>query len=283
MNYEKKRIYIVVKTYPTASKEYAELVCTAGVLEDGTWIRLYPIPFRKLDDEQKFRKFTWIEAEVIRNTSDFRPETYRPNIESIALVQRPKTVDWDERKRIIFKNKQVFTNLEMLIKEAKSDAKTSLAVFKPTKIHSLVVEEDEREWDDKILKSLHLKSMQLNVFQTPEETEIEFKTVQKVPYKFSYSFEDDAGIKSTLMITDWEIGMLFFNCLKRTKGNEKVAIEKVREKYFDEFLTKDIYFFLGTTKQFHNVGPNPFIIIGVFCPPIPSEFQQLSLFDMMEE
>ena len=27
MTYEKKRVYIVVKTYPTISKEYSELVC----------------------------------------------------------------------------------------------------------------------------------------------------------------------------------------------------------------------------------------------------------------
>ena len=53
MKVEKKRIYIVVKTYPTISKEYSELVCTAGILEDGSWIRLYPIPFKKLEFEQK--------------------------------------------------------------------------------------------------------------------------------------------------------------------------------------------------------------------------------------
>ena len=34
MMYEKKRIYILVKTYPTISEKYSELVCTAGVLED---------------------------------------------------------------------------------------------------------------------------------------------------------------------------------------------------------------------------------------------------------
>lgn len=31
MTVEKKRIYIVVKTYPTLSDTYIELVCTAGV------------------------------------------------------------------------------------------------------------------------------------------------------------------------------------------------------------------------------------------------------------
>jgi len=56
------------------------------------------------------------------------------------------------------------------------------------------------------------------------------------------------------------------------------------QKYFDEFLAqKDVYLFLGTTKQYHNVSPNLFVIIGVFYPPKPKitdseNAQQLSLF-----
>ena len=43
--------------------------------------------------------------------------------------------------------------------------------------------------------------------------------------------------------------------------------EVVKKKYYDDFAkTKDLYFFLGTTRQFHNVAPNPFIIIGTFHP-----------------
>lgn len=64
----RKRVYILVKTYPTISRKYAELVCTAGILEDGAWIRLYPIPFRLLDDDQRFPKYTWVEVDVERNT-----------------------------------------------------------------------------------------------------------------------------------------------------------------------------------------------------------------------
>lgn len=51
---EIKRVLITVKTYPTISKKYDELVCTAGILEDGTWIRIYPLPFRKLDYENRY-------------------------------------------------------------------------------------------------------------------------------------------------------------------------------------------------------------------------------------
>jgi len=35
---ERKRVYITVKTYPTLSEKYDELVCTAGISEDGSWI-----------------------------------------------------------------------------------------------------------------------------------------------------------------------------------------------------------------------------------------------------
>ncbi|MDX2128367.1 MAG: hypothetical protein SFU91_04955 [Chloroherpetonaceae bacterium] len=41
------KVLIFLKTYPTLSVKYDELVCTAGFREDGTWIRLYPVPFRK--------------------------------------------------------------------------------------------------------------------------------------------------------------------------------------------------------------------------------------------
>ena len=280
MTPERKRIYIVVKTYPTISKEYSELVCTAGVLENGSWIRLYPVPFRKLDFDQKYPKYTWIEVDVTRNTKDFRPETYRPNLATLSVDKpvKQRRVDWDERRRIIFNNKKVYTDFQELIDTAKKDD-TSLAVFKPAKVLDFVVEPAERDWDTAKLAILHGLSLQQNLFQTPEEIEQEFKVVPKVPYKFSYKFEDETGKSRTLVIEDWEIGMLYFHCLQRADGNESVATAKVREKYFDEFIKKDLHFFLGTTLRFHNISQSPFIIIGAFYPPIQSSDKQISLFD----
>jgi len=276
---EKKRVYILVKTYPTISEKYSELVCTAGVLEDGSWIRLYPVPFRKLDMDQKYPKYTWIELNAVRNTKDFRPETYRPDLSAISIEERLTKADWNERRSIILKNKKVYTDLQELIDKAKMDG-TSLAVFKPTRVLDFIIEETEREWDSNKLEILKGLSQQQNLFQTPEEIVEEFKIVPKVPYKFFYKFEEASGKSRIMMIADWEIGMLYFNCLKRASGNEEEAIAKVKQKYFDDFITKDLHFFLGTTKQFHNIAPNPFIIIGVFYPPIPSPNQQTTLFDL---
>jgi len=266
---ERKRVFVVVKTYPTISKKYAELVCTAGILEDGTWIRLYPLPFRKLEIDKKFPKYTWINVDVERNYGDFRPETYRIlNMDSIDVEEMPKskTTPWVYRKEVIFKNKKIYTSINELITLAKTDL-TSLAVFKPTEIMDFVIEKTDRDWPKEKTDILLSESMQLSLFQSPEQVANEYKLVRKVPFKFSYRFKDEAGTVSTLMIEDWEIGMLYFNCLERASGDEQIAIEKVKEKYFKEFLTKDLYLFLGTTKQFHNIAPNPFIIIGVFPPP----------------
>ena len=47
-----------------------------------------------------------------------------------------------------------------------------------------------------------------------------------------------------------------------------MALQKVREKYFDDFTAnKDLYLFVGTTKEWHTRRAlNPFVIIGVFYP-----------------
>ncbi|MFN0215821.1 MAG: hypothetical protein ACKVT2_16300 [Saprospiraceae bacterium] len=79
------------------------------------------------------------------------------------------------------------------------------------------------------------------------------------------------------MIEDWEIGALYWNCLRDAEGDEKKALEKVGKKYDESFrLYKDIYLFLGTTKEWHfRRAKNPFVIIGVFYP---KKETQLSLF-----
>ncbi len=43
----------------------------SSVTDKGELIRLYPIKFRYLSDEQQFSKFNWIEVRVKRNTQDF--------------------------------------------------------------------------------------------------------------------------------------------------------------------------------------------------------------------
>lgn len=131
----KERILITVKTYPTLSKKYGETVCTAGVRADGSWVRLYPVPFRRLEEKEQYRKFDWLECRLDRNKSDPRPESYRPaDFNELRPVAHIDTADnWRERRRILLKSARVYTSLNELIVGAKAN-QISLAVFKPARI-----------------------------------------------------------------------------------------------------------------------------------------------------
>lgn len=113
----KTKVLITVKTYPAISSKYDELVCTAGFLEDGSWIRIYPIQFRKKSFEEQYKKYDWIEIDLVKNTSDFRKESFRP----VSYDTEIKIVDhldtksnWLLRKEIVFKNK-IYTDIDEVL------------------------------------------------------------------------------------------------------------------------------------------------------------------------
>jgi hypothetical protein len=263
---KKERILIAVKTYPVLSRKYTELVCTAGFREDGSWIRLYPSPFRFLEESKHYKKYQWIELEIDKNPKDQRPESYCPrNIDDITLGDSiPTDRNWEQRRNFILSNNIIHTNLKTIVAGAKSN-EFSLVIFKPKKIKRIIVKKVDEEWGLSRKEAAEISSKQGSLFQ--ENDKADFKLIPKLPYKFSYNFTDDEDKESTLMIEDWEIGQLYWNCLKKA-NDEKAAIDKVKQKYFNNFaLTKDIHLFLGTTKEWHNRAKNPYIIIGTFHPP----------------
>lgn len=272
------KVLIAVKTYPLPSNKYGELVCTAGVLGDGRWIRIYPIPFRSLPPEKKFEKYEWIQLDLVRNRRDFRPETYRPRSDAsgIRILSKVGTEhEWAERKKYVLQD--VFTSMKELIELAKGDTQKSLATFRPKEIIEFLAEEDKRTWKEQWLANYE----QYGLFEIDEKGEgVLRKIVDKVPYKYSYRFLcEDESKPRTLMIEDWEIGALYWNCLREAEGDEAEANRLVRKKYFEEFLNKrDLHLFVGTTKHYHNVAPNPFVIIGVFYPPSQTDIGQGELF-----
>lgn len=160
----KEKVLITVKTYPSLSAKYDELVCTAGFKEDGSWIRIYPVQFRKRNYSQQYSKYQWIEIDLVKNTSDFRKESYRPvshetEIKIVGEI-KPDGDDWKERRKVVLN--QVYTSLSKLITEAKNkEIGTSLAVFKPSEIIGLEIKEVDREWSKEKLDRLN----QLNLFE----------------------------------------------------------------------------------------------------------------------
>lgn len=180
------RVLLTVTTYPLPSHSYDELVCTAGVCEDGTWIRIYPVPLNflmrmKQGGSLPVRKYTWVEVDLERRKDDFRPESHSPmkrDFDAIRVLDHigPEH-NWAGRKPYCLK--QVYTNLTKLIADSQHPRNVSLATFKPARIIGLEVEADERDW-----KSVWVGlRKQLDMFAESAQEEPK-KMIPKLPYKF---------------------------------------------------------------------------------------------------
>jgi hypothetical protein len=261
--YEEFNVFITVMTYPHPSQKHVEVVCTAGVTEEGQWVRLYPIDYRSLPTKQQFGKYQWISVALSPRgaSNDMRLESRKPDLGSIQLLgPRVGTKHgWSERRGIL-KNTPVNTLNEL--KRLHETHRTSLGRVRPSRILDLKIEPDEDEWDDKALE----RWKQIPLFGEPP------KKLRKIPFKFVYVFECEGSCKPhNASLIDWEMGALWLKEAERLKDDYKAALS-VRKKFLDEICAseKDTHFFMGT----HFIY-NTWMVLGVFWPP---KVSQLALF-----
>jgi hypothetical protein len=135
--WERRKILIWGKTRPELSQKYREIVCTGGVFEDTRkLVRLYPIPLRYMHDDRFFKKYQWIEANVRRNLSDPRPESYKIDTDSMKaldVIETDKKGNWDKRAKWVLNEGNIFQSIEA-IQERRKENHTSLGLIKPLEI-----------------------------------------------------------------------------------------------------------------------------------------------------
>lgn len=169
---QRRNILIVTKTYPSISQKYRETVCTAGILLDDEekpvlWIRIYPIRFRQLEIEQRYKRWSIISAKIERNDKDYRLESYRIEENSIEVIREVDTSDnWAERKNFVLPLQ--FRTIQQIKDEGKS-----LGMIQPKRILKFYWEKDDPEWKPKQQAILD----QLDLFEPQVE-------IEKIPYKF---------------------------------------------------------------------------------------------------
>ena len=257
---ERLRVLITVKTYPIPSATYDELVCTAGVTEEGDFVRLYPVPFRDLPWTQQYPKYQWIEVMAEHHKRDRRKESMRPDPESIRFYgERIETRngDWSARGQYVLRN--VSQSMEVL-KDAQEADNTSLGIFRPRVVEDFVVEEEsERDWKPSALAAIK----QERLWETRRASR---EPVRKLPYKFRYKFrcDDDRCNGHTMMNEDWELGRLYWRHIDRG-DSEEAAICGVRQRFFTEMCApaNETYFFVGTV-----LGHGTWVVLGTYYPKI---------------
>lgn len=248
--WQRKNILIVVKTYPTPSKNYEETVCTAGITEDGRWIRLYPIRFRFLEDEKKYRKYQWLNVEITKRDKDYRPDSFTPNLDTVVNGMVIGTEnDWAARKAFLLPTAKASLEEIIYIYE---NTHYSLGMFKPEIVDDIIFEEVTTAE-----KETNQQQMSLFTSQSP-------LPLEPLDYKFYYIFKcNDPKCKGhRLSIIDWEAGQLYRR-LKR--GYEiKQIMEKFKAKWLETMFSSDRDSYLIVGNKF--LTPS-FMVLGVFWPP----------------
>jgi hypothetical protein len=200
MPLEKKQVLITVKTYPNPSKKYKETVCVAGIdLSSNNWIRLYPIPFRDLEEDRKFKKYHVIEVETHKAKDDTRPESYKVHIDSIKVIDKYDTKNnWGRRKEVVMPT--CSDSLCGIYQKTEVSGK-SLGMFKPGKI----------KFECKKVKIEDLKERQ-KCYSQQGFFDKQNNPIEPIPYDFRYSFFCHGYSECpghNLLIIDWEIGQSF--------------------------------------------------------------------------
>lgn len=256
MRFEKKRILITVKAYPNPSTKYGETVCCAGVeLNNSQLVRLYPIPFRDLENEKKFKKYSIIEVDCSLPPDDRRPESFRVNSDTIKVIDWINTEKskWEKRKSIVLK--LPIKSMCKVYKDAE-DRDLSLGFIKPENISF--------GWTKQSISNQKAREAcyaQLSFFDKKKNA------IEKIPFNFYYKFKclgvpDCSGHK--LSIIDWEIGQAYRDWRLKYQKKE-ILLEKIQQQWLSIVNTtnKDVYFYVGNMKRFRKT----FMVLGVFYPP----------------
>lgn len=262
---ERKQAFIVVRTYPTPAKQGLEVSCTAAITREGTWLRMFPVPYRLLESDKRFAKYQWIEVEVIK-AGDPRPESHKIRPQSIRLLGDvvPTSRAWSARKKIV---DPLMSHCLCCLKEARDNyGYPTLGLFRPKKISKLLIKPQSTEWSPAQSAALS----QGDLFADAPEVEL-----QKLPFLFMYEFWcDHATCKGhTLSCTDWEMGQSWRKWKQQYGDNWEAAFRRTYEQEF--FNEKDLSFFVGTV----HAHPSEWIIVGLFYPP---KFAPLPLFGDIE-
>ena len=252
---EKKRILITVKAYPNPSRRYGETVCCAGVdLSNSQLVRLYPIPFRDLDNDQKFKKYSIIEVNCSPPSDDKRPESLRVDSDSIKVIDWLDTEKgtWEKRKSIV--SKVPVKSMCQVYKDAES-SDLSLGLIKPIDISF--------EWSKQSPSDQQAREAcyaQLSFFDKKKDA------IEEIPFNFYYNFKCSGEANCPghkLSIIDWEIGQAYRDWRSRYP-TEAVLLEKIKQRWLDiaDTAKKDVYFYVGNLKRFRTT----FMVLGVFYP-----------------
>lgn len=214
-------------------------------------MRLYPISFRSLNQEQKFGRWNRVRFRWRLPTDDRRPESRRVEHQTIEITGSLKKQD----------REKLLSRLETATIEDVAEKGGSLALLRPQKPRFLIKKKPEEEIETE-RRAFQAYTNQPDLLGIRPSIPI-----KPCPYKFIYKYEA-AGKARTGTCQDWETDVTFFKW-RSLYGEEKALIE-MKKVFGEEYPSEGMVFALGT----HSRHPDTWLINGVIRL---NEIRQLSL------
>ena len=239
---------ILIKAQPHRSSQYFETVCCAGVGRDRRWRRQYPVPFRILQEKQKFGRWQWISYDFVKPSGDRRSESQK--VISPTLIAQGN-MKQDERADF----------LAPLIKSSTIEAdqaRESLALIRPKQLTLKAYNKPAEDLEHETREHEKLAS-QGSLLEQDQEVK-PFKPCRK---RFVLDWVDQYTKLHTHVCDDWET-VTAFERFDRMYGEER-ALRELRRKYEEQYFEAGLVLGFSTHSR-RNVeygAKNQWLLVGL--------------------
>lgn len=260
--WESADVLVVVKAAPQPSAAYGDTVCVAGIRMRETgpeWIRLYPIPFRSMEEYLKFAKYDLIRLQVKPTNKDPRSESYTPDRSTIENIGHLDP--WKPRHRYVSPLASDWTMCGILRAQREGQDFPSLAAIRPREVSDFKLKLHPG-WTPEQARKLKVNLGQEDLFGAAPK--VQLLEAPRFEGKYSYFCEDHSCRGHNQGMLDWELVALE----RRLRDqDDATAMSEIRQRFFVEMCASERkpLFFVGNQLK----HPLAFSVIGVYRSHAP--------------
>jgi hypothetical protein len=246
MSEQSDECFILIKAQPHRSSKYFETVCCAGVGRDHKWRRQYPVPYRILQEAQKFSRWSWIRYRFVSSENDPRAESQKVLPETLMVGE---TIRPAERANF----------LQPLIRTsfAEADAqRESLSLIRPLEIELKAIAKPDSEILAEAQKHKDLAD-QMSLFDQTA------RPLKPCAMRFVVNWKDQDGKRRSHECDDWETSAAY-NRFEREYGATE-AVNILKRKYEEEYFRAGLVLGFSTHSR-RNVefgAQNQWLLVGL--------------------
>jgi hypothetical protein len=236
LNWVEKKALIIGRAYPEPSKKHIETVCTGAITDEGELLRLYPIPLRYLEEDQKYKLWTYARFLVQKSPDDKRKESYRVKEGSIRVLSQIKS----KTEQFSILKKAIVADKEILDRKYREDW-TSLGIIE-IELIDLKARIPKKNWEK---DKAYMKQPHMFVDKKPlEQPPID------IGLKFSCKNNPHCRTHNSRLIA-WEYFEAFRN-FRSKYGSGLAAFERIKDALTELFRdpNKNAYALMGTHSRY---------------------------------